>query len=526
MIKLTLHKDDRSFEIDYKIDSKEDSLKFVTVCRAFGTQSYEGRGLLPLSSALDFTRALREKGFKVSVDTTVKCCFYAEMGMHPETIHAIKDSTLFPYQKEDAIWLASKEKALLANEMGTGKTPTTLMALPPSHAARVIVVCPASIKSVWSDECEKWRPDFKIKIASGRNGFVLPDDGEMVIVNYEVLPKIEGDIFANDGENTAPIQIIADECHYLKNGKANRTKNFRLLSRAVLKNHGSVWLLSGTPMMNNPLELWNVLMAAKLELDTFDSWPTFVRLFHGMKNEWNAWKWGNPDPSVADRIRHVMARRTRREVLPDLPTKFYRKTVVLIDKKTKALCDGIVKTTSELDIALEDAIDRVARNRDARIGFEEMAEARRQLATAKIPYMLSLVETFEEADEPVVVFSAHTAPIDVLENRKGWAVITGSTGEDKRADAVRRFQDGKLKGIAATIKAGGVGLTLTHAHQAIFVDMDWTPAMNLQAEDRLCRIGQTKGVIINRIIADHVLDDRLTSILVSKKKLLEATDLI
>jgi SNF2 family DNA or RNA helicase len=194
-----------------------------------------------------------------------------------------------------------------------------------------------------------------------------------------------------------------------------------------------------------------------------------------------------------------------------------------ISREIKALCNRFINSLEGIEI--DDLLERLISNKDEKLKFEEISELRKELASAKTPYMLSLVETFEESQEPVVVFSAHTYPIEVLQKRKGWKVITGSTSNEDRAQAVKLFQEGKLKGIGATIKAGGVGLTLTNAHQAVFVDLDWTPAMNLQAEDRLCRIGQTKGVIINRIVADHILDQRIMSILIEKKKLLESVSL-
>lgn len=90
-------------------------------------------------------------------------------------------------------------------------------------------------------------------------------------------------------------------------------------------------------------------------------------------------------------------------------------------------------------------------------------------------------------------------------------------------DAVRLFQEGKLKGIALTIGAGGIGLTLTRGHQVIFLDLAWTPTLNEQAEDRAVRIGQTKGVIVTRIIADHVIDRRVVELLSEKQYLIQQT---
>ena len=135
--------------------------------------------------------------------------------------------------------------------------------------------------------------------------------------------------------------------------------------------------------------------------------------------------------------------------------------------------------------------------------------------------MLELVESHEEEEVPLIVFSAHRNPIIELGKRDGWEIITGDTKSEERQKIVNRFQAGELRGVGLTIQAGGVGLTLTKAWKAIFVDLDWTPALNQQAEDRLCRIGQTRPVEIVRLVSDHVLDKHILNLLSSKISLFE-----
>jgi hypothetical protein len=152
--------------------------------------------------------------------------------------------------------------------------------------------------------------------------------------------------------------------------------------------------------------------------------------------------------------------------------------------------------------------------------FRHMAEARQLLAKAKIPALLEIVESFEEQEEPVIVFSDHRAPIDALASRKGWAVITGETNPADRHRIAGDFQAGQYKGIGLTIDAGAVSITLTRASNMIFVDRSYNPALNDQAEDRAVRIGQTRGVVIQQLVADHRLDIRLQQILDQKQKII------
>lgn len=467
-----------------------------------------------IRDALDYVREVRGGGTQIIVSPEVKKAFFREVGIDSDTPKRIAKSELFNYQKEDSIWLASKKTALLASQMGTGKTPLTVMALP--HNASVVVVCPAVIKQVWFDEINRWRPEFKKEILSGRDGYRHPEKGEVVILNYDILPRAWK-------PPEYPIILIADECHYLKNTRAARTKRFRKMSKTTRNESGKVWLISGTPLMNKPFELWNILGAAKMEEKVFGSWPNFLKLYKMYQDGFGAWKWGKPDESIPNRIAMVAIRRTRKEVLPELPDKFYRRHDVTIKRSALIVANKFVDQTAKVGVDLESAIDGALNSAIGTVEFEEFSAARMELSVAKIPYMLQLVEMHEDAEDPIVVFSCFKNPIRVLGERDDWMIITGDVDHKRRAEIVKAFQEGKLKGIGLTIQAGGEGITLTRAHQVIFVDQDPTPARNLQAEDRLMRIGQTKGVIISRIVADHQLDRRMYAINVRKQKLIEAS---
>jgi hypothetical protein len=153
--------------------------------------------------------------------------------------------------------------------------------------------------------------------------------------------------------------------------------------------------------------------------------------------------------------------------------------------------------------------------------FEQFSEIRARLAEARIPAVVEIVESYEESDTPLVVFSAHKAPVKVLGDREGWDCITGDTPPKERRDIVKAFQSGQLKGVACTVQAGGVGITLTRASTALFVDLDWTPAWNLQAEDRLRRIGQTKKVLIQHLQSNHPLDKHIQKLIRYKMELMQ-----
>jgi hypothetical protein len=392
----------------------------------------------------------------------------------------------------------------------THNTVQGLMAIP--AGAPVLVICPASLKGNWVREANTWRKDLYPSILNGRHSFRFPLPNEIVVTNYDILPE------AMARSPRPGTILIADEAHAVKSGKAHRSKRFRALARAVLAGGGRVWPMTGTPILNRPIELWTLLQHIGCADEAFGGWSEFKRMFGAQKTSYGM-EWGEPRHEAAAAIRKVCLRRRRTEVLPDLPTKTHVDLPVEIDDTARAIADEVVEKLRAAGISLEDALQATK----LPVVFELMSKLRAAVATAMIPAMLDVVEQVEETGEAHVVFSAHRAPIDLLATRPGWAVITGDTAPEQRSRIVHDFQTGRLRGIALTIKAGGVGLTLTKAHQALFVDLEWTPALNCQAEDRICRIGQDRGCIIRRLIGRHEIVEIVAEKLIEKQRLIDGS---
>lgn len=433
---------------------------------------------------------------------------------------------LYGFQVKGVEWIAPREHALLADDMGVGKTPQTLIALP--EKARVIVVSPASLKYNWRDEAKRWRPDLTPVVLDGGGSFRIPKIGEIVILNYDILPEMFA--LKDTGQKTPkgkPIKrhtvraevetelskcmLIVDEAQMCKNPKAARTTKVTTLRKMC----ATSWFLTGTPLMNQPQDLYAVLEAGGMAKDVFGSWMGFAKMFNAhqerVSKSRSIWVFGSPQPEVPERLRRVMLRRTKAEVLPDLPGKQYQTIVV----------NGIKKESQQqLDDLWVEWKDMVEAGELP--PFSEFSKIREELAASRVPAVLETVERFEENETPLIVFSAHRAPIDSLEDRPGWATITGDTPAIARSETVRRFQAGELKGVALTIAAGGVGLTLTRASHVLFVDLAWRPSDNAQAEDRVCRIGQTAQKInVMRMVSDHVLDKHVLDLLAEKQMLID-----
>lgn len=446
------------------------------------------------------------------------------------------------YQEVGRDFLRSRRRAILADAPGLGKTGQILLAIPPRTPA--VVVCPAVAKGVWMDEARKWRPDITPIIV---DRFRWPERGELIVISYERLPlppghmekKAEAKRVISDpwakltrekppeivqSWSGAPERLLfaVDEAHMLSNLSTVRYSAWELMRNTALDTQcgGTVWLATGTPLLSRATQLRAFLKAAFLLGEAYGK--RFGELF-GQKLVTIPgcrpfYKWGEPPPEFqAERVegfKRVALRRKREEVL-SLPPRIFTDIAVELDEETLAHCQELSEYLDERGMTLDDLVN-------GKVQFQGLSTLRAMLATAKLPYAIEFVQGYEDAGEPLVVFSAHRAVARANGERKGWAMIDGNTPAAKRTDIARRFQAGKLKGIAATIEAAGVALTLTKAANALFVDLDWTPALNDQAGDRIYRIGQERVVTITRLVGNHMVDRHLLTVLQRKQELIDS----
>ena len=341
------------------------------------------------------------------------------------------------------------------------------------------------------------------------------------------------------------IVLIEDEAQFLKNAQSNRHRRVRAIADVVRRKGGYVWALTGTPLENEPNELWAVLRCATVHDESFGSWDRFTKVFRARKLMSGGYEWGLPGEEIKAHLQRVMLRRLKKDVQPQLPPKLRKVHEVELNGATYQRIDQLLRgsgrTVEEVVRLLE--IDE--------INFKEMSAVRAALAMAKIPRLLEVVQDYEERRLPLIVFSDHRSPVDAVGKRPGWVVITGSESPDQKTRAKDEFQNGFLagdhdrsvldtagvrrrtdpagnivypRGIALTIKAGGTGLTLTRAAHMVFVDRAWNAQVNRQAEDRFDRIGQTASSLdIMDLVSNHPLDARVNEVIVRKMKLFEVS---
>lgn len=477
--------------------------------------------------------------------------FYTRLEEMSNHLATTLDITPMPHQIEGAKWLVQKKKAILADDMGTGKSGTVMLALPKNCA--VLVEAPAMAVGVWKKHFEEWRPDFKVFVCLSEKKFRMPEVGEAIIVSRGAIPPTvkeiqqiqEGKRKSRSGrleaitinayalEMKTPFYLVADEAHQFKSAGSLQTQKHRVLVKETLKRNGYVWMVTGTPMLNRPPDLWGVLQSTGCASEVFGGWIEFARLFGGRPGPFGGYYWpevyGDLDKlskNASDKLKQVMIRRPFEKVRPDLPLKRrYLHTISIEevkDTKTWKLMEDALVALESAGLTIDQMLSMLEKGQSKKLPINPFT-LRKALSAAKVPVLLQLVQQAEEDNEPIIVACAHTAPLDAIRSRKGWAIIDGSTAPLERKNIEEKFQKGEYKGLGLSIEAGGMALSLHRARRMIFVDLEWTPGQNTQMEDRIRRVQQTRGCIYTILALDHNYEKKMLTALVNKAKLIDKT---
>lgn len=454
-----------------------------------------------------------------------------------------------PFQKAGVAFASSKPAVLIADEMGLGKTIQAIGVInSDSTVKKVLVICPASLKTNWQREMNKWfvRP-LTIGIADAKT---LPET-DVVVINYDVLHKHKAAL-----DSIAWDIIVADEIHYAKNPTARRTQ--MIVGKVVKQERGYrgpvVWevqplkavrrlFMTGTPIVNRPKELFPLLNA----LDPV-AWPSFFKYalkYCAATQTQHGWDFSGASnlDDLQNKLRaSLMVRRLKKDVLTELPPK--RRQVIelpangaakAIDNEQTAWKrheDTIEQLQAKVELAkASDNSDDYQKAVEAlregmRVAFTEISKVRHDTAVAKIPYMLEHIENVIGDDEgaKLVFFAHHHDVIDAISEKLGdkCVVLTGETPLAARQVAVDRFQkDPTVQVFVGSITAAGVGITLTAAAHVCFGELDWVPGNVTQAEDRCHRIGQKESVLVQHLVLEGSLDANMARTLVEKQTVID-----
>lgn len=437
----------------------------------------------------------------------------------------VQHGGLRPYQREGISFLSQPGNWLLADDMGLGKTVQTILALP--LEAPVLILAPCAARAVWTREVRLHCPR-PCREVNKMKDFDWPRPGEIVVTNYEKLRLV------NDAKlKTMPkhLILVADEIHLCKGtSKVGRVKQFRMLMRSMRYSGGKIIGLTGTPVLNRVRELFNLLTTMGVErivfpggMGRFNSYQEFRQLCGVREGAFGDEETGQIHPCVKEeRLPRVMLRRTKEEVFPQMPRKQYESIEVSLPPALKRGMDEIWDKVKDQwgGRDLEQAQD-LSRSIFGAIAFETISKMRHDLALVKMDRVLDWIIEMEEVDEPIVLVSSFVGPCDMAAKREGWAKITGDTSAAERGLIEDRFQSGHLRGVALTYKAGGVGITLSRSNRMGMVDLEWTPALVSQGEDRLRPHLQKRSCLYTLFEVQHPLEKRINELLRQKQALIE-----
>src|SRR5215218_628146 len=425
-----------------------------------------------------------------------------------EEVAAVMGGTLEPFQWAGVRYVLRARRAFLADEQGLGKTVEALAALEADGAFPAVVVCPASLKLNWERETARWLPHRSVAVVEGR--VAVPPRADILVLNYELIaPQREALALRR------PRALVLDESHYVKNPQAKRTRAVRRLAEGMPRDALRL-ALTGTPVLNHADELISQLRVLG-RLEDFGSGARFRAQFRG--------------PLTEERLhwhlrRRCFVRRRKSEVLPQLPDK--RQVVVPValdnEREYKLAEDDVIAWLREQPLDLSELNAKIAATLRAQ-RLAQLGTLQRLAARGKLHAALTWIHDFLASGEPLVVFARHVEVQEAVIERFPHALhLLGRDSTNAREATVRTFQDDAdaPQLIVCATRVAAQGITLTRASNVAFLELEWTPAMHDQAEDRCHRIGQHDAVTAWYLLAAGTIDETMARLIARKRGLIAA----
>lgn len=453
-----------------------------------------------------------------------------------------------PYQRAGIAYAMSREAVLIADEMGLGKTIQAIgISNADANIKKVLVVCPATPKINWMKEWKKWDvKGMSVGIANVQTGIPGTD---VVITNYEQLAKLP------QMKEMKWDLLVVDECHKVKNPKAQRTQ-YLLGAKATTKKvetktcacpgkkcrkhapkvemkpmpaiepfvAGRRAFLTGTPIVNRPLELWPLVE----NLDPTGlgaSFWNYVTRYCAAKQTRYGWDFtgaSNLD-ELQSRLRSTfMVRRLKKDVLKELPPKRRKVEILEADERMRELITKEKTAYEALEQAKKEGKDKLS---TLSIAMTEMSAARKAIALEKVPSIIEYAEDLLENESKLVIMVHHDDVVQALAQHFGKRCVTLNSRtpmKDRDPNVVRFQTDATCEVFVGTIQAAGVAITLTKARVMLFGELDWVPGNVSQAEDRIHRIGQNDNVLIIHLVVDDSLDANMVEKIIDKQSVIDA----
>ena len=408
--------------------------------------------------------------------------------------------TLYKHQEDGIKFLLSRNGCILADDMGLGKSMQSIIAALESGAEKILIVTTSSTKINWEREINVFCNE--TTIIDGKKW----DSNKFTIINFDILKNFhslpavkkrkEGEpepILIRDIVNTKFDLCIVDEAHNLKNNDSIRGKI--MVDVCVKYNIPKVWLLTGTPVTNRPMDFFNLLKLIKSPIA--NNWKHYAlrycdgrQFFRTLKNGQRKQIWLTDGASnleeLANKTKNILLRRLKTDAI-DMPDKIVTPMYHQLDSKGWKMYEQLWDEYVEMKKKLG------KKTMESQKDLVELILLRQFIAIQAIPYTIEMIENALEMGRKVIVFTSFSEEQEIIANHFGKLAVrhNGSLSNAKKQHSVDQFQNNdKIKVFIGNIKSAGVGITLTEATVVIFNSFDWVPGNNEQAEDRCVFGGQ------------------------------------
>ena len=431
------------------------------------------------------------------------------------------DATLRPYQLDGFGWLAflweHQLGGILADDMGLGKTLQTLALI--GHAASdkpFLIVAPTSVVPNWAAEARKFAPGLRVATITSRAQRIesVAKAADAVVTSYTLL-RLDFEEY----KDQAWAGMLLDEAQYVKNHQAQTYQCARKLPAAVKI------AITGTPMENNLMELWSLLSITAPGL--FPN-PARFKEYYVQPIE----KRGDREllAQLKRRVRPLILRRTKEQVAKDLPPKQEQVLEVELHARHKKIYQTHLQRERQKVLGLIGDLNAnrftILRSltllRQLSLHPALVDTAHGDIPCAKLDALIDQIYDVAAGGHRALVFSQFTGFLSLVRIRLAaagipYCYLDGSTRD--RAGVLAAFKDGTAPVFLISLKAGGFGLNLTEADYCFLLDPWWNPATEAQAIDRTHRIGQTRNVMVYRLIAKDTIEEKVLALQQRKAEL-------
>jgi len=426
------------------------------------------------------------------------------------------NGNLYEYQKEGVQFLLdSNGRALLCDSPGVGKSLQALGYVVSSKHKKTLIVCPASVKYSWENEIKKWTELESMVVSSQTDISEIPDSVNCVIINYDVLKKHLKDILKHEWDC-----LIGDEIQYIKNAKAIRSSAFKMIASKI----PSVIMLTGTPMMSRPIEMWNMLTI--LDKTRWNNYYAYAKRYCGgrMGNFGYEASGATNLVELSQKLKPYFLRRTKDQVLKELPKKnpidFPVEMSPVFRKQYDLIEEDLAAFMKQRNIADAEIKKKMQAEKLVKINM-----LRKMSVMAKLDAAEELIDSILDSGEKILIFSNFRDPLTELfyKYQKISTMIIGTTPVSERGDIVRKFQeDPNTRIFFGGMLSAGVGITLTAASNVIILDLPWRPSDLEQAVNRAHRPSAVyESLNIITMHCKHSIDDFMSSVLKAKKDIID-----